>query len=110
MSATRVYRLDVTYPPGSLVPGWEPAGWDPEPAPYDEDRERFRWPVNRLCLTPTTAKRRAALFRSYGAQVEIVPSKPIEWPAECICVTEQYDGWPELPPNRAACPVHGASS
>lgn len=77
---TYVYRLDVTYPPGSLELGWAPPGWEPEPGAYPPGEDYFRWPANRLCLTATTAKRRADLFRKYGATVEIVRSKPVEWP------------------------------
>jgi hypothetical protein len=79
----RVYRLDVTYPPGSQEPGWEPDGWEPEVVYSYEgpDTLPFKWPRNQLCLSKTTAERRAALFRSYGAEVVIRPSAPVEWPA-----------------------------
>lgn len=69
----------MTYPPRSLEPGWEP-----DPLRYstrlDDDDDVFRWPRNRLCLTPGTAKRRADLFRKYGAEVTIEPSNPVTWP------------------------------
>ena len=85
---TRVYRLDVTYPPGSLEWGWEPPGWEPEnyrvtsgPDAGAWEAETFRWPQSRLCLTLATAKRRAAIFRKYGAAVTIRASEPVIWPA-----------------------------
>lgn len=83
-AATRVYRLVVEYPPGSLDRGWEPRGWEPEPGPYIPEQEgpEFRWPANRLCLTPATARRRADLFRRYGATVTVEVSDPVTWPAE----------------------------
>jgi hypothetical protein len=81
-----VYRLVVTYPEGSLEWGWEPPGWERYPEDHfyvpDDEGVEFRWPANRLCLSPATAKRRADLFRKYGATVEIVRSLPVEWPAE----------------------------
>jgi hypothetical protein len=82
---THVYRLIVRYPPRSQEPGWEPPGWEPDTlrypgAPRDEDDGSFRWPQNRLCLTPGTAKRRADLFRKYGAEVTIERSEPVAWP------------------------------
>jgi hypothetical protein len=85
---TRVYRLAVTYPPGSLEWGWEPPGWEPDEYRITSgtdagawDSEAFRWPANRLCLSMGTAKRRAAIFRKYGAEVTIEPSDPVTWPA-----------------------------
>jgi hypothetical protein len=94
--ATTVFRLDVTYPPGSQVPGWEPPSWDPDSwddgppdkdaymfcGPYDEYQERypFRWPQSRLYLSRSGATRRARALRRYGAQVEVVRSLPVEWP------------------------------
>lgn len=82
---THVYRLQVTYPPGSLEYGWEPpepSGWAPERSftPEGEDDDVFRWPQNRLCLTLGTAKRRAKLFRTYGAEVTIERSDLVTWP------------------------------
>lgn len=82
---TRVYRLNVTYPPGSLEYGWEPpelSGWAPVLSftPEGEGDDVFRWPQNRACLTLGTAKRRAKLFRKYGAEVTIERSDPVTWP------------------------------
>lgn len=83
--ATHVYRLDVTYPPRSQEPGWEPPGWEPDytvgPGGSDDEFYQFRWPASRLCLSAATAKRRADLFRKYGAEVTVVRSLPVEWPA-----------------------------
>jgi hypothetical protein len=78
----RVYRLEITYPPGALEPGWEPPGWDLDIDGYGgpDDDYSFHWPQNRLCLSPSTAQRRARLFRSFGAEVTIVPSGPVTWP------------------------------
>jgi len=82
----RVYRLVVEYPPGALDGCWQPSSWDP----YNDDRDSwtpapdegpvFRWPQNRLCLSPSTAARRANLFVKYGAKVTIEPSDAVTWP------------------------------
>jgi hypothetical protein len=85
MRRSYVYRLDVTYPPNSLDLGWEPPGYDgwDDPGGMNGNRGEwipFSWPQNRLCLSAPTAKRRADLFRKYGAKVTIVRSAPIEWP------------------------------
>jgi hypothetical protein len=90
-----VYRLTVEYPPGSLRHGWEPDDWDPWPdgtaGGYDADGAplgaKFCWPVNRLCFTRSTAKRRAGLFEKYGAQVTIERSDPVTWPEAARTVT-----------------------
>ncbi len=81
----RVYRLDVTYPPGSRRPGWQPAGWEsrwaPGPIP-DGEADYFRWPAERRFLSRSGAMKRAALLRSYGAEVTVVASDPVTWPGE----------------------------
>lgn len=81
-----LYRLHVEYPPGSQELGWEPPGWrdDPENEVIDPetgapDCASFSWPFNRTYISQTAARRRADLFRSYGAGVTIERSKPIEW-------------------------------
>ena len=76
-----VWRLTVVYPPNSRDEGWEPEGWLPADQPYipEQGPEPFRWPAERLCLTPGTAKRRADLFRKYGAAVTIERSEPVLW-------------------------------
>jgi hypothetical protein len=77
---TRVYRLNVTYPPGSLEPGWEPPGWTITGPNGYEDRPDFRWPRERLYLSRSGAKTGADLFRKYGAEVTIERSDPVTWP------------------------------
>jgi hypothetical protein len=83
---TYVYRLHVTYPPNSLEWGWEPPGWDPDAGTYGsydlEEAPSFRWPQNRLCLSARTARRRADMFRKYGAEVVIERSGLVTWPGE----------------------------
>jgi hypothetical protein len=80
-----VYRLAVTYPPHSREYGWEPPGWGTsESEAYrdgymPDDPGEFRWPENRPCLSLGTAKRRADLFRSYGAKAEIIRSERVTW-------------------------------
>lgn len=82
---TYVYSLHVTYPPRWLEPGWEPPGREPGytvgSGGDDDELYQFRWPQNRLCRTLGTAKRRADLFRKYGAHVTITRSLPVEWPS-----------------------------
>lgn len=76
---TRVYRLDVTYPPGSDAPGWTPEGWDPDEY-RDAWTDKFVWPRARKFLSRRGAEDRAKLLRSYGATVTVVPSDPVTWP------------------------------
>jgi hypothetical protein len=76
-----VYRLQVTFPPGALRYGWEPPGWEPD---RDDQLDPacdvyFRWPAIRDYLTKTNADRRAALLRSYGAEVTVLRSQPVTW-------------------------------
>lgn len=78
---TYLYRLDVTYPPGSLEWGWEPENWDPGYSANPESDDTFRWPRNPLYMSASGARRRAQLFRKYGAAVAVVRSLPVEWPA-----------------------------
>ena len=87
----RVYRLDITYPEGSRRPGWEPEGW--EPGDYqittgDDagswERGEFRWPAERSYLSPAGAEHRAGLLRKWGAKVTVVPSLPVQWPAQAL--------------------------
>lgn len=83
-----VYRLEVTYPPGSHTPDWEPEDWDPPTWWGDpEDYVNFRWPRVRLYLSATAARKRATLLRQFGATVDVVRSEPIEWPDEIEDVT-----------------------
>lgn len=82
-----LYRLDVTLPPGAADPGWEPQAWLDELPPYPVEgappeflESSFRWPANRPYLSRSAAKRRADLFRKYGATVSVVRSEPVTWP------------------------------
>lgn len=86
-----IYRLDVLYPEGSRFDPehpedrrwdhWEPPGgtWDPGYSADPEYDDRFRWPAERLYLSSSAAKRRAALFEKYGAKVTIERSEPVTW-------------------------------
>ena len=75
-----VYRLDITYPPGSRERGWEPPGWVISgPNGYEDDPGEFRWSRERAFLSPSGAKHAADLFRGYGATVEIVRSERVTW-------------------------------
>lgn len=71
----RVYALEITYPEGSTKDGWEPQDWDP-----DGRLDNFRWPRDRKYLSRRGATNRANLFRSYGCEVDIVESEPVQWP------------------------------
>lgn len=77
----RVYALEVTYPDGSDKSGWEPQNWDPELSPDLYGERYFKWPKNRRYLSASSAHRRAQLFRSYGCEVDVVASEPIQWPS-----------------------------
>ena len=105
-----VYRLIVMYPEGSDVPGWRPARWRAQEAAlpvqgvwlsWKKDlayrrwlRNRvFRWPAERRFLSGSSAYRRAALLRSYGAEVVVERSLPVQWPDTCFTAdTGTYSG------------------
>lgn len=83
-----VYRLDVTYPPGSDEYGWAPEGWDDAPENQEMEPDTgawgpapFHWPAVRRYQSRGGAERRAELLRSYGATVTVVRSNPVTWPA-----------------------------
>lgn len=80
----RVWRLDVTYPEGSLEPGWTPANWPDEHitgrARRKAIRAGFRWPHNRPYITPSGAYHRKDLLERWGAKVAVVRSNPVTWP------------------------------
>lgn len=87
MRAVRVFKLDVTYPPGSLDLGWEPEGWagvDYQVAHGDDagswETTVFQWPAERHFLSASGAETRAALLRGWGADVTVRPSLPVQWP------------------------------
>lgn len=97
MSPRRLYRVRVvSYPAGSHepnqynddyldpVPGWAPPGWRPE-GNYVEilGTSDFIWPVtNKTYHSRSTAKKRADLLNSYGADAIVERSAPIVWPIE----------------------------
>lgn len=70
----RVWRIDVTLPPGSQTPGWQPPDWDPA------QHGPFVWPRRRLCLSRSTAKRWKRQLEAWGAYVTVHASYPIRWP------------------------------
>jgi hypothetical protein len=103
-----VYRLTIMYPEGSQEPGWRPARWRAQEATlpvrgsllsrrkdrgfrkWVRDRE-FRWPAERRFLSSSSAYERARLLRSYGAEVAVERSLPVEWPDTCFTEdTETY--------------------
>lgn len=79
----RVWRLRVLYPLGAFEPGWQPEGWEGESCfcTYSDDCrcDEFNWPRVRNYLTEKSAVARANLLRSYGAEVFVEPSDPVEW-------------------------------
>ena len=88
MSRPVIYRLDIEYPEGCDKPGWYPEDYDPDS--YDAYwgyQEPFRWPRERLFLSRSGAGKRAGQLEAWGARVTVVPSLPVEWPAEPGCVS-----------------------
>ena len=95
MSRRYLYRLDVTYPPGSNEYGWSPPGWDEDPtndaveaetgAPYTAP---FWWPTHHVYQSRSGAKKRADLLRKYGATVALIRSNPVTWPDATPAPTE----------------------
>jgi hypothetical protein len=80
----RIYRLVITYPPGSDESGWLPRGWT-SPVLSKKHRRQLRrqgfsWPRERLFLSRSGAVNRAGWLRSYGAAVEVIASEPVTWP------------------------------
>ena len=82
--STHVYRLDIIYPEGSGAPGWAPANWPHPAAPRKLRRQMtrrgFTWPRERMFLSSSGAYYRAWLLESYGAEVTVRRSLPVEWP------------------------------
>jgi hypothetical protein len=74
--ALHVYRLNVTLPPGSGDPEWEPPGWDDD---MHNAGEGFRWPRVTRFLSQSAAERRANLLRKYGATVTVERSHAVKW-------------------------------
>lgn len=83
----RVFRLEITYPEGSRLPGWVPERWESwlrSLPPLKRRRVRkagFRWPRERMFLSSSGAYDRAALLRAFGAEVQVLRSDPVTWPA-----------------------------
>lgn len=114
-----VFRLDITYPPGSRIAGWQPDNWrtllgslDWGPPSIDHDDVAtmtdlevslvpFKWPRERLFLTRENAMRRAALLRAAGALVNVVRSQPIVWPDDSPAETRRIKPLPDTPLNGA---------
>lgn len=98
MSPRYLYRVRVlSYPAGSHrevayagetfsepVEGWEPPGWRPE-GRYVEllGTTEFVWPVtNKTYHSRSTAKKRADLLISYGAEAIVERSSLVTWPED----------------------------
>ena len=95
-----VYRLDIKYPEGSDEEDWEPegewwqytwqytrSGYSPDPA----DAE-FSWPAEHLYLSASGADKRAYMLRKWGATVNVVRSKPVEWVTPSTSNTTEEEG------------------
>ena len=99
-STVRVYRLNVTLPPGSDDPEWEPPGWT------DDDHyagQAFQWPRVTRYLSMSKAQRRADLLRKYGATVTVECSLPVTWPADGLRALYGFrDGHLQAAINHAA--------
>ena len=74
-----VWRLVVTLPEGSDEPGWEPEEWDGYKYGDESPDRRFVWPRRRLYLNGAAAGQRAALLRSWGAEVVMERSAAVTW-------------------------------
>lgn len=78
----RVWRLRVLYPLGAFDHGFEPEGWEASPCHCRGDDcwgHEFRWPRARNYLSERSAHQRADLLRSFGAEVFVEASDPVEW-------------------------------
>ncbi len=83
---TFVYRLDITYPPGSQNgSGYRPYHWDsilqslPRARRWRARRTGFRWPRERLYLSSSSAYRQAGWLTFLGAAVTVRRSDPVTW-------------------------------
>ncbi len=83
---TFVYRLDITYPPGSQNgSGYRPYHWDsilqslPRLSRRRARRIGFRWPRERLYLSSSSAYRQAGWLTYLGARVTVRRSDPVTW-------------------------------
>jgi hypothetical protein len=83
----RVFRLDIIYPEGSREPGWRPYGWDSYLRSLPALKRRrlrkagFSWPRERMFLSSSSAYERACLLQAFGADVQVLRSDPVTWPA-----------------------------
>jgi hypothetical protein len=98
----RVHRLEIIYPEGSREPGWRPDSWDSYLRSLPVLKRRrlrkagFSWPRERMFLSSSSAYQRAALLRAFGADVEVLRSDPVTWPAHWSWEDEAYraaPGW-----------------
>jgi len=94
----RVYRLVIAYPAGSDDPDWKPACWGALLRDIkDRGRRRevrargFRWPRERMFLSPSAAYHRASLLTWFGAVVEVQASEPVTWWEDA----DAAEWWPE---------------
>ena len=100
----RVFRLEITYPEGSRLPGWVPERWEswlrslPPLQRRQARKAGFRWPRERMFLSSSSAYERAWLLRAFGAEVEVLRSDPVTWPAH----------WPGRTRQRPATPCSTA--
>lgn len=84
-----VYYLEISYPAGSLAPGWRPRAWrSAETAKFlsrkhrrELRRREFRWPRERMFLSSSGAWGRAAYLTWCGAAVQVHRSLMVLWPA-----------------------------
>lgn len=86
-----VWQLEVEYPAEAyyehpfmgrvLDPTWRPAAWVADDEYVSRfGSEAFVWPsVRRFYLSRSSAVRRANLLESYGAQVRLLRSQPLEF-------------------------------
>lgn len=101
----RVYRLEIIYPEGSRQPGWRPYGWDAylKSLPVLKRRrlrkEGFSWPRERMFLSSSSAYERAMLLQAFGAEVQVLRSDPVTWPAHWTWEDEAYRARPAWAPE-----------
>lgn len=87
-----VYCLEIEYPEGSKVKGWEPKGYS-DPMEVNglnilKHYYPFKWPRERVFLTATAAAVRAQTLTHYGAKVTVYRSRPVEWQEQPYAVGE----------------------
>ena len=98
----RVWRLDIIYPEGSREPGWRPYGWESYLRSLPVLKRRrlrkagFSWPRERMFLSSSSAYGRACLLQAFGAEVQVLRSDPVTWPAHWTWEDEAYRAAPWL--------------